>query len=57
MNLLKLLGDRLQVSGRTAALVQENIATSGRADSMLAESHVTRTRYAHQVTSAVLDIL
>ena len=57
MNLLKLLGDWLQGSGWTTALVQANITTSGRADSMLAGSHVTRTRYTHQVTAAALYIL
>jgi len=55
MNLPKLLGDWLQGSDWTAALVQANITTPSRVDS--AGSYVTRTRYAQQVTAAALYIL
>jgi hypothetical protein len=57
MNILKLLGDWLRDSGWTTALLQADITTSGRSDAMLSGSHVTRTRYAHQVTAASLCIL
>ena len=57
MNLLKLLGDWLCGSGWITSLVQANVTTSGRAESMLSGSHVTRTRYAHQVTAGSLKIL
>ena len=57
MNLLKLLGDWLRGSGWVASLIQADITTSGRAESMLSGSHVTRTRYAHQVTAGSLKIL
>ena len=58
MTALKTLGDWLQGSGWTQALVQAEITTAGTADSFLrAAHHVTRTRRAHQVTAAVLYIL
>ena len=57
MNLLKLLGDWLRGSGWIASLVQANVTTSGRAEAMLSGSHVTRARYAHQVTAGSLKIL
>ena len=45
MNLLKLLGDWLRGSGWTSALLEAEMTSYGRADSMLSGSHVTRTRY------------
>ena len=57
MNLLKLLGDWLRGSGWIASLIQADITTSGRAEAMLSGSHVTRTRYAHQVTAGSLKLL
>ena len=56
MNLLKLLGDWLRGSGQVASLIQADI-TSGRAEALLSGSHVTRTRYAHQVTAGSLKLL
>ena len=56
MNLLKLLGDWLSGSGWIASIVQAGITTSGRADAMLKGSHVTGTRYAHQVSVGGLQI-
>ena len=53
----KALGKWLDNSGWTAALVQDDIATPGKADSFLKASHVSRTRHAHQVTSAALYTL
>ena len=46
-----LLGDWLSGSGWTTLLDKACVATSGSAQSFLAASHITRTRYAHQVTS------
>ena len=57
MTALKTLGDWLQGSGWTQALVQAEITTAGTADSFLRAAHVTRTRRAHQVTAAALNIL
>ena len=39
-------------SGWTEALVQAGFASSGKADSLLKASHVTRTRRAHQITAS-----
>lgn len=57
MTALKTLGDWLQGSGWTQALVQAEITTAGTADSFHRAAHVTRTRRAHQVTAAALYIL
>ena len=57
MAVLKVLGDLLDGSGWTSALVQADITTPGRADSLLKASHVTRTRRAHQVTASSLYLL
>ncbi len=57
MNLLKLLGDWLQGSGWTTAVMQANITSTGWAESLLSDTPVTRTRYGHQVTAASLHIL
>ena len=57
MAALKTLGDWLQGSGWVEALIQAGIATAGTANSFLHCAHVTRSRYAHQVTVAALYIL
>ena len=57
MAMLSMLGKWLEGSGWSGALVEANIATSGRAEAMLSASHVKRTRYAHQVTVASLHVL
>lgn len=57
MTALKTIGDLLEESGWTGALVQAGVATSGTADSFLKASHVTRTRRAHQVTASSLYLL
>ena len=54
MTALKTLGDWLQGSRWTQALVQAEITTAETADSFLRAAHVTRTRRAHQITAAVL---
>ena len=53
----KTIGDWLESSGWTSALVQLNITTAGKADLFLHASHVSRTRYAHEVTACSLYIL
>ena len=53
----QLLGDWLDGSGWTSALVAAEVATRGVADSFIKATHVTRTRQAHQVTAACLFIL
>ena len=57
MAMLKLLGDWLEDSGWTNAMVQADIASSGTANSFIHASHVTKTRHAHQVTAASLFTL
>ena len=53
----QVLGNWLEDSGWTSALVQANIASTGTADSFIKASHVTKTRYAHQATAASLHTL
>ena len=57
MKAWKALGKWLDSSEWTAALVQADIATHGKADFFLKTSHVSRTRHAHQVTAAALYTL
>ena len=52
MVVLKMLGDLLEGSGWTGALVQAGITTSGLADAFLKAKHVTRSRWAHQAEAA-----
>ena len=54
MTCLKTIGTWLDGSGWVQALVTAEVTTAGRADALLQASHVTRTRYAHQVTAACL---
>ena len=54
---LKTLGDLLQDSGWTSALIQANIASPCTADSFIKASNISRTRHAHQVTAASLFVL
>lgn len=54
---LKIIGDWLENSGWVEALVQAGVTSTGTADPFLSASHVTRTRYAHQVTAAALYML
>lgn len=49
MAALRLVGQWLNGSGWVEALVQANVTTQGRGESMITASNVTRTRYAHQV--------
>ena len=57
MALWSTLGDILEESGWTTALVEAEIASSGTADSFLKVSHLTRTRHAHQLTLLTLHKL
>ena len=57
MAALKTVGDWLDCSGWTQALVQAEIATARMADSLLKSSHVMHTRKAHQITAAALYTL
>ena len=57
MALWKTLGDVLQGSGWTTALIEADVASSGMADSFLKAAHLTRTRHAHQVTLLTLHNL
>lgn len=57
MAALKMLGTWLQSSGWVEAIVQANVASRGTADSFLKASHVSRTRRAHQITAAALNVL
>ena len=56
MAALKVAEQRLNGSEWYEALVNSGIATTGTADSYLHASHITRTRYAHQVFMAALYI-
>jgi hypothetical protein len=51
------LGDVLESSGWTVALTEAGVATSGTTDSFLKVSHITRSRYAHQITALTLSKL
>ena len=57
MAVLKMLVNWLQGSGWVEALVQADITSAGIADSFLKAAHVSRTRRAHQITAAALNIL
>ncbi|KAJ8416192.1 hypothetical protein AAFF_G00382140 [Aldrovandia affinis] len=57
MAVLKMLGNWLQGSGWVEALVQADISSPGTADSFLKAAHVSRTRRAHQITAAALNVL
>ena len=52
-----MLGDWLDGSGWTSALVQADVASAGVADSFIKASHVTKTRHAHQATAAAVHVL
>lgn len=53
----KVLGDWLDGSGWTSALVAAEVAYGGVAESFIKASHLARTQRAHQVTAACLYIL
>lgn len=51
---LKMVGHWLNNSGWDSALVQADITTRGRADAILKAAHITRSRYAHQVSACAV---
>ena len=51
---LEMLGNWLEGSGWTTALTNSGITSSGVAESFNGVSHLTRTRYFHQVTALAL---
>lgn len=51
------MGKLLRDSGWTTILSQAQVLTTGRAQSVLNEHHIKRTRYSHQVTLMSLYIL
>lgn len=57
MVMLRCIGQWLEGSEWDSALYAANIANKGVAESFLHGTHVTKCRYAHQVTAAVLHIL
>ena len=54
---LKMVGHWLTNSRWDSALVQADITSRGRADAILKAVHITRSRYAHQVSACALYIL
>lgn len=54
---LKMVGHWLNNSGWDSALVQADVTTRGRADSILKAALITRSRYAHQVSACTRYIL
>ena len=55
--IFKAIGSWLSGSGWTEAVAQAGITSAGRAESLITSAHITRTRYAHQVTASSLYIL
>lgn len=57
MNFMTLIGDLLEKSGITSALIRADVCGEGKAKSFLKASHPRRARYIHEVLSAALHIL
>ena len=57
MTAFRLLGNWLDSSGWTTAIINSGVAAGGTADSLLAVSHLGKTNYVHEVTAAVLFVL
>ena len=55
--ILYVLGDWLEGSDWSTALVDAGVTTAGKAEALLIASYVKRTCYAHQVTVSALHIL
>ena len=53
---LKVVGQWLEESGWLSTLVQLRVATSGRAEGIEKGSHITGTRYAHQVREHLCEL-
>ena len=54
--LYEVLGDWLEGSGWTSLLSVGGVASSAAADSMIKVTHLTRTRYMHQVTALLCTV-
>ena len=54
---LKAIGSWLLESEWTEAIAQAGITTTGRAESLVTSTHITRTRYVHQVTTSSAEAL
>ncbi len=57
MAVLRMVGHWLNNSGWANALVQASVTTSGKAEAVIKASHVTRSRYCHQVSACALHLL
>ena len=57
MATMSMIGDWLKGSGWNELITAAQIFTTGTCEGLLSESHVKKTRYAHQVTAAALHIL
>ena len=53
----EMLGDWVRDSGWVEMLIDADVTSPGRAEVLIKGSHVTWTRYAHQVTALSLSIL
>ena len=54
---LNMIGQWLTNSGWECVLVQADITIPGKANAILKASHVTRSRYTHQITACALHVL
>ena len=57
MTAFRLLGNLLDSGGWTTAIINSGVAAGGTADSLLAVSHLGKTKYAHEATAAALFVL
>ena len=53
----KIIGDWLKDSGWAAMLIQADVITSGKAESILRATNITRSRYCHQISAVALAVL
>jgi len=53
----RLLGDWLDGSGWTTAIINSGVASGGTADSFIKVTHLAKTKHVHQLTAAALSIL
>ena len=57
MTAFRLIGNTLDSSGWTTAIINSGVAAGGTADSLFAVSHLGKTKYTHEVTAAALFVL
>ena len=53
----KMLGDYMRDSGWVEMLIDADVTSPGRAEALVKGSHVTWTRYAHQLTALSFQLL